>query len=212
MRIAILGCDAIRDEIEQVTKDDQDIVYREYLDFGLHIYTDELLQKVQERLASMEGSYDAVFLGYGYCQTLKGLPQKVKVPVVMLEYEDCIAAMLPEDEYHREKRSGGISCFYPSGWARNGPDGLIRLFKLDSMSDQGYEPLFFMKMMFEGFTRVLFIDTGAGDTAGSEARSKELACMLCMKHERRDGTVQAIRDAILRTKQLAVSRSAKADR
>ncbi|HEY3419200.1 MAG TPA: DUF1638 domain-containing protein [Methanomassiliicoccales archaeon] len=203
MRIAILGCDAIRDEIEQVTKDDPDIVYREYLDFGLHIYTDELLKRIQERLATMEGQYDAVFLGYGHCQTLKGMPEKVNVPLVMLEYEDCIAAMLPDDEYHREKKSGGITWFYPSGWARNGPDGLIKLFKLDSMRDQGYEPLFFLKMMFEGFTRVLFIDTGAGDTASNEVRSQELACMLCMKHERREGTVKAIGDAIVRTKELA---------
>jgi hypothetical protein len=207
MRIAILGCDAIKDEIEQVTRDDPDIVYREYLDFGLHIYTEELLKKIQERLAAMEGKYDAVFLGYGYCQTLKGLPEKVNVPLVMLEYEDCIAAMLPGDEYHREKRSGGITWFYPAGWAKNGPDGLIKLFKLDSMRDQGYEPLFFMKMMFDGFTRVLFIDTGAGDVTGSETRSKELACMLCMKHERRVGTVEAIRDAVLRTKELARSSS-----
>jgi len=124
-----------------------------------------------------KASTDAVFLGYGYCQTLKGLPGKVNVPLVMLEYEDCIAAMLPGDEYHREKRSGGITWFYPAGWAKNGPDGLIKLFKLDSMKDQGYEPLFFMKMMFDGFTRVLFIDTGAGDVTGSETRSKELACM-----------------------------------
>ena len=211
MRIAILGCDAIRDEIEQVTMDDPEIVHREYLDFGLHIYTEELLRTIQERLAAMEGKYDAVFLGYGYCQTLKGLPGKVKVPLVMLEYEDCIAALLPNDEYHREKRSGGITWFYPAGWARNGPDGLIKLFKLDSMKDQGYEPLFFLKMMFDGFTRVLFIDTRAGDVAGSETRSKELACLLCMKHERREGTVQAIRDAVLRTKELARSVSGRDD-
>lgn len=208
MRIAILGCDAIRDEIEQVTMDDPDIVHREYLDFGLHIYTDELLRQIQERLAAMEGQYDAVFLGYGHCQTLKGLPATVNVPLVMLEYEDCISAMLPEGEYHREKRSGGITWFYPSGWARNGTEGLVKLFKLDSLRDQGYEPVFFLKMMFEGFTRVLFIDTGAGDTASSENQSKELACMLCMKHERREGTLQAISDAMIRTKELARNRSA----
>lgn len=208
MRIAILGCDAIKEEIEKVTKDDPDVVYREYLDFGLHIYTEELLSKIQERLATMEGEYDAVFLGYAYCQTLKGLPDKVKVPLVMLEYEDCIAAMLPDEEYHREKKSGGITWFYPSGWAKNGSDGLVKLFKLDSMRDQGYEPLYFMKMMFDGFTRVLFIDTGAGDIQGSEAKSKELACMLCMKHDRREGTVQAIKEAVERTKELARKRSA----
>jgi hypothetical protein len=208
MRIAILGCDAIRDEIEQVTKDDPDIVHREYLDFGLHIYTDELLKQIQERLAAMEGKFDAVFLGYGHCQTLKGMPERVKVPLAMLEYEDCIAAMLPGDEYHREKRSGGITWFYPAGWARNGSDGLVKLFKLDSMRDQGYEPVFFLKMMFDGFTRVLFIDTGAGDTASSEAKSRDLACTLCMKHERREGTLNAIRDAVVRTKDLAAKRSA----
>jgi Protein of unknown function (DUF1638) len=208
MRIAILGCDAIRDEIEEVTRDDPDIVHREYLDFGLHIYTTELMNKIQERLDTMEGQFDAVFLGYAYCQTLKGMPAKVKVPLVMLEYEDCISAMLSEEEYRREKKSGGITWFYPAGWARNGPEGLVKLFKLDSMKEQGYEPLFFMKMMFDGFTRVLFIDTGAGDIPGSESKSKELACMLCMKHERREGSVQAIREAIARTKELARSRSA----
>ena len=204
MRIAILACDAIREEIEEVTKDDPDIVYREYLDFGLHIYTTELMERIMERLSTMEGRFDAVFLGYAYCQTLKGMPAKVNVPLVMLEYEDCIAAMLSEDEYRREKRSGGITWFYPAGWARNGPEGLVKLFKLDSMNGEGYEPLFFMKMMFDGFTRVLFIDTGAGDIPASEAKSKELACMLCMKHERRKGSVQAIREAVQRTKYLAI--------
>jgi hypothetical protein len=209
MRIAILGCDAIKEEIEKVTKDDPDIVYREYLDFGLHINTEELERKIRERLEEMEGMYDAVFLGYGHCQTLKGLPAKVKVPIVMLEYEDCIAAMLPGDEYHREKKSGGITWFYPSGWARNGPEGLVKLFKLDSMESEGYEPVYFMKLMFDGFTRVLFIDTGAGDIEGSERKSQRLACMLCMKHDRREGTIDAIREAVVRTKELARSLAAK---
>jgi hypothetical protein len=207
VRIAILGCDAIKDEIEQVTQDDPDIVYSEYLEFGLHIYTEELEIKIRERLTAMEGKYDAVFLGYAHCQTLRGMPDKVKVPLIMLEFEDCIAAMLTEEEYHREKKSCGITWFYPAGWAKNGPDGLIKLFKLDSMISEGYEPIYFLRMMFDGFTRVLFIDTGAGNISESESRSNELACMLCMKHERRKGTLKAIEDAIQRTKELARSRS-----
>jgi len=42
-------------------------------------------------------------------------------------------------------------------------------------------------------------------------QSRELACLLCMKHERREGTVQAIRDAVLRTKELARSVSGRDD-
>jgi hypothetical protein len=157
----------------------------------------------------MEGKFDAVFLDYAYCQTLKGMPDKVKVPLVTLEYEDCIAAMITEETYWWEKKSGGITWSYPAGWARNGPEGLVKLFKLDSMMDQGYEPVFFMKMMFAGFNKALFIDTGAGNIPASERKSKELACLLCMNHERRTGSLQAIREAVERTKELAKSRAAK---
>ena len=66
------------------------------------------------------------------------------------------------------------------------------------MIHEGYEPIYFLRMMFDGFTRVLFIDTGVGNISESESRSNELACMLCMRHERRKGTLKAIEDAIQR--------------
>ena len=42
MKMGILGCDAIRNEIEIITANDPDVVYREYLEFGLHLHPDDL--------------------------------------------------------------------------------------------------------------------------------------------------------------------------
>ena len=120
MKIGILGCDAIRKEIEMVTANDPDVVYREYLEFGLHLHPDDLKSAILKKLDSIPVGVDALFLGYGHCQALKDIPKSIRVPTVMLEYEDCIAAMITPERYHHEKHNGGITWFYPAGWAVNG--------------------------------------------------------------------------------------------
>lgn len=203
MGIGILGCDAIRNELEIITAGDRDIVYREYLEFGLHLEPDQLKKVILERLSSLPAEVDIVFLGYGHCQALQGLPEQVKVPVVMLEYEDCIAAMLTTERYHVEKKNGGITWFYPAGWAVNGMPGMVKLFHLDSV--EGFAPEYFLKMMFDGFSRCLFIDTGIDGVERCERNSLEMADTLGLRHERTSGNLDALRAAWQRTKELARS-------
>jgi Protein of unknown function (DUF1638) len=198
MRIGIIGCDAIKSEIEMVSSGDPDVVYREYLEFGLHLQPEELKKVILEKLNSLPSDLDVVFLGYGYCQALQGLPKQVKVPVVMLEYEDCIAAMLTTERYHAEKNNGGITWFYPAGWAVNGMPGMIKLFHLDTA--EGYAPEYFLKMMFDGFSRCLFIDTGIDCTEQCHKNSEQFAGVLGLRHECTKGSLQLIRDAWLETK------------
>lgn len=201
MRIGILGCDAIRNELEIVTAGDPEVFYREYLEFGLHLQPDDLKKVILEKLNSLPADIDVVFLGYGYCQALQGLPQQVKIPVVMLEYEDCIAAMLTTERYHAEKKNGGITWFYPAGWAVNGMPGMVKLFHLDTA--EGYAPEYFLKMMFDGFSRCLFIDTGIEGVEKCEENSVELARALNLRHERTIGELHSMRAAWERTKELA---------
>jgi len=172
LRIGIIACDALKDEIEALTRGSQDVVAREYLDFGYHLDPPRMRQVLMDKVNSLAGKVDLVFLGYAYCQSLKGLPSALAVPTVMLEYEDCIACLLGPDMYTSQKHRGKITWFYPSGWAKYGIEGLIRLFKLDSMRHEGYEPEYFLKLMFNGFSRCLFIDTKEGGIATSEANSQ----------------------------------------
>lgn len=203
MRIGILGCDAIRKELEIVTADDPDVVYREYLEFGLHLHPDDLKKAIVEKLSSLPTPVDVVFLGYGYCQALKGIQLEVEVPVVMLEYEDCIAAMITTDRYHQEKNNGGITWFYPAGWAINGMPGIVRLFNLDCMESEGYAPDYFLKMMFDGFNRCLFIDTGIDCSEECRKNSECFATSLGLRHECTKGSLDLIREAWVSTKKAA---------
>ncbi len=189
MRIGIIACDALKDEIEALTRDTQDVVIREYLDFGYHLDPPRMRQILTEKVNSLAGKVDLVFLGYAYCQSLKGLPSELTVPTIMLEYEDCIACLLGPDEYARQKHKGKITWFYPGGWAKYGLEGLTQLFKLDSLRNQGYESIYFLKLMFDGFSRCLFIDTKVGDIALSEANSRHFANKLGMEHDRTEGTL-----------------------
>ncbi len=203
MRIGILGCDAIKGELEIVTAGDPDVVYREYLEFGLHLHPDDLKKVIIEKLRSLPTPVDVVFLGYGYCQVLKGIQMEVDVPVVMLEYEDCIAAMLTTDRYHREKNNGGITWFYPAGWAVNGLPGLVRLFNLDSAESEGYPPEYFLKLMFDGFSRCLFIDTGIDCSEECRKNSERFADSLGLRHECTRGSLDLIREAWANAKKVA---------
>jgi hypothetical protein len=203
MKIAVLACDALKDEIERFIADDPDIVSKEYLEFGLHLTPDKLRQSLMERITALDGRADALFLGYAHCQALKGLPDQIKLPTVMLDTEDCISALLTTEVYHMEKNNGGITWFLPTGWAKYGSEGMIKLFKLDEMSALGYTPDYFLKIMFNGFSRCLYIDTGAGDVGSAEEYSRELAERLSLRHERMTGSLSMIEEAIARTKELA---------
>lgn len=205
MRIGIVGCDAIKDELELVTAGDPEVVHREYLEFGLHLRPEELKKAILERLVRLEGKVDLVFLGYGYCQSLKDIRSEVRVPTVMLEHEDCIAALLTTERYHREKKNGGITWFYPAGWAKYGLPGIINLFELDRVGMEEYPPEFFLKMMFDGFSRCLFIDTGVGDTAACRCNSERFSQLLQLRHEQREGSLDLIREAWENVKALAGS-------
>lgn len=203
MRIGILGCDAIKDELELITADDADVVVREYLEFGLHLHPDELKKAILERLSRMKGRVDLVFLGYGHCQALKGLPEQAPLPVVMLEHEDCIAAMLTTERYHVEKKKGGITWFYPAGWAKYGMPGVVNLFELDRVTSDEYTPDYFLKLMFDGFSRCLFIDTGVGDTPTCRCHSEQFAQSLGLRHEEARGSLDLMREAWYNAKGVA---------
>ncbi len=203
MRIGIVACNALKDEIEKLVAGDQEIVQREYLEFGLHTTPQEMRKKIIETVDALEGKVDVVFVGYATCQSLSGLTEAVKVPSVMIEAVDCIEALLTPEAYAKEKRGEGmITWFYPSGWAREGEDGITKLFHLDCMRNEGYEPIYFLKLMFDGFSRCVFIDSGVGDCVACEKISRNFASQLDLKHECREGSLRLIEEAYRKTRDL----------
>lgn len=202
-KIAILACDALRKEIDTMTQGESWIVSKEYVEFGLHLCPTDLKEVIAEKLSRLDGKVDAIFLGYGVCQALKDIPQGTRTPTVMIEAEDCIAALLSPERYHLEKKNGGITWFYPAGWADYGIEGIYQLFHLDSVKDENYPPEFVLRMLFDGFRRCLFIDTGMEGQDRCRANSELLASKLELAHAEAPGSLDIMKTAWERTKEVA---------
>ncbi len=208
-RIGIVACEILKREIEMLTKDDPDFVSREYLEFALHIDSAVLKQKVTEKVESLRGKVDAVLLGYAVCQSLKGVTKQLPLPTVMLESDDCIGVLITPEEYEREKRCCTGTWFSSPGWAELGFEGAVKELHLDSMKSEGYEPLFFLRMIFAGYKRSLYIDTHTGDREVYVAKAKDFSDRLELRHEERDCNLRELTKAIARVKKLAREESAR---
>ena len=201
MRIGIIACDILKPEIEFLTKDDPDFIVREYLEFALHEYPQDMKEKVRDTVNSYEGKLDAVFLGYATCNSLENIECSLKVPTVMLKGADCIDVLLTPDEYDKEKKICTGTWFISPGWAEQGVNGLIKELHLDSV--EGYDPDFFLDILFDSYQRCLFIDDGIGNSEYYKQKSEDVAKGLKLKLDCRKCNIDAIKEAIKKTKELA---------
>ena len=201
MKIGILACEILKEEIEHFTKDDEDFVHREYLEFALHEDSQNMKRVLIEKVNALKGRVDAVLLGYAICQSLENITKELDVPTIMLPGADCIDALLGRVEYNKEKKICSTTWFMSPGWAGLGVDGLIKQFHLDSV--EGYEPSFFLDILFDSYERCLFIDTGVVDTEKYTQLAKNFADGLKLRLDCRKCGVGVIEDAVRETKELA---------
>ncbi len=209
-RIGIIACEILKKEIERLTAGDPDIVHREYLEFALHVYPEDMRKTIVEKVDALEGQVDAVFIGYATCRSLSDLPASVKVPSVMLEGDDCVAVMISPEEYAKEKAACTGTWFSSPGWAEKGVDGIIKELRLDTMQDEGYDPMYFMDIIFDGYSRCLYVDTGVSGTKEFEAMSQDFADKLRLRHDCRAGDLSRLSASIQRTKRLPAGAAGKA--
>ncbi len=198
MKIAILSCDIMKQELEQVLDENPDfeVTSLEFLDFGLHCYPDDLLAKITERIEAIQskGDADAVLLGYGFCQALNGIEKKFDIPVVLPQVEDCIALFLGPHRYTEERIKCAGTWFMTPGWCIEGLQGVINELHLDSAPNSKYTPLDFARMMFKNYKRTLFVDDGVGDQEEHRQQADDFAGLLDLEVERTKGTLDLLRE------------------
>lgn len=194
MKLGIVACDILKPEIEFITKDDQDFITRNYLEFALHTEPETMRNKIIDAVNDMKGQVDGVFLGYATCQSLEGVNKVFDMPVTMLEGPDCIGALLGPEGYIEEKKVCTGTWFVTPGWADEGVDGLIKELHLDSV--EGYDPQYFLDILFDSYKRCLFIDTGIGNADRYRNESEAMAKTLKLDHECRKCGLESIEKAI----------------
>lgn len=202
MKIAVIACETFRQELDKVLGDDPDIIYKEYVEFGLHEYPQELKAAIIEKVNAWEGKADAVLLGYGICQSLKDIEKELRVPTIKLPADDCIGVLLTPDEYARERKICAGTMFATPFFADWGKEyfekDMKRKMKTDTLD---FDIDYILGLLFNGYERVLFVDTGVGDRDELLAKSKRFAADLKLRHESREGTLEVLRESWHRVKE-----------
>jgi hypothetical protein len=201
MRIGIVACEILEEEIEYFVKGDPDFVHKEYVEFALHAYPKDMRSKLIEKVNALKGKVDAVLLGYAVCQSLGDFTRMVDVPTVMLSGSDCFDVIMGYEDYEKERKCGRLTWFSTPGWSKQGVNGLIKLFHLDSA--EGYEPDFFLDMLFGEYKRFLFLDTDVGNTEAYMKMSRDFADHLKLDLETKKCSKCKIEDAVKEVKELA---------
>lgn len=201
--MGIVACEAMKKELEMIIGNDPDVTYREYLDFGLHTYPDQMKKVITEKVNSLERTVDAVFLGYGICQSLGEISRNLRVPAVRLECDDCIAALLTPSGYEMERKRCAGTFFVTPFFAEVGLNRMVKELHLDHPKFHRYDKMWFIRRLFDGYSRALFVETGVGDNERYEALARALAEELGLRYEATEGTVSFLKEELARAKRLA---------
>jgi hypothetical protein len=162
MQLGVIACTALKPELDRLLESVPEVAEVVYLDSALHIHPQKMRERLRQEISTLGPSVDAIFLGYGFCQSLWGLDEEFGFPVILPQIDDCIALLLTPERYAEEIRQEVGTWFMPPGWAEIGAQIVIKELGLDRATRYGKDPMEMARRLFTHYRRGLFIDTGVG--------------------------------------------------
>ena len=173
MKIGVVACNILQRELDKLLSGMPGIEEVVYLDGALHVTPLKMKETIRAEVEKFRGRVDVVFLGYGYCQSLKGFDEEFDFPVVLPQVDDCIALLLTPERYAEEIKKEVGTWFMTPGWAEVGAEMVIKELHLDRAERYGKKPLDMARRLFTHYRRGLYIDTGVGDDARYISKAEE---------------------------------------
>ncbi len=167
MQVAIVACSILQRELEKALEKLQWTPEVIYLDAALHVNPQNMRRLLVEKINGMADRVDAVFLGYGFCQSLQGIEDECSIPVILPQVDDCISLLLGPERYAEEVKKETGTWFMTPGWAEVGAEMVIKELHLDRVTKYGKDPMQMARRLFTHYRRGLFIDTGVGNREAS---------------------------------------------
>ncbi len=188
MRIGVIACTVMKLELEKLLQTVPEAAEVVFLEIALHCYPQKMKETIKERILSIKDKVDVIFLGYGYCQSLKGIEDEFDIPIVMPQMDDCIQILMTPQKYTEEIRKEVGTWFMTPGWAEGGAEMVIKELKADRVAKYGKDPLEIAKRLFVHYRRGLFIDTGVGENGDLIRKANEFCEIFNLKLEKTQGT------------------------
>jgi hypothetical protein len=188
MRIGVVACDMMKLELDKLLSKIPGITEIIYLESALHCRPKKMKETIMENMVSIKERVDVIFLGYGYCQSLKGIEEEIDIPVVMPQMDDCLQIFMTPQKYGEEIRKEVGTWFMTPGWAEVGVEMIIKENNLDRVVKYGKDPLEMAKRLFTHYRRVLYIDTGVGNDEYYIGKANEFCDIFTLTLEKTTGS------------------------
>jgi hypothetical protein len=111
--------------------------------------------------------------------------------------------LLPQEEYAKELKKCAGTWFAIPGVADRHDEYIWKILSLDNYDDQEYGADFILEMVFENYSRCLFIDTGVDGAEEAKRRTIEFANAHNLHHESRYGSMAGIYLSLVKAKTMA---------
>lgn len=203
MRIGVVACDIMKIELDKLLKEIPHITDVIYLEAALHCYPKKMKETIKENMMAIKDRVDVIFLGYGFCHSLKGIEDEIDIPVVMPQMDDCIQIFMTPQRYAAEIRKEVGTWFMSAGWAEIGAEMVIKENHLDRVVKYGKDPLEMAKRLFTHYRRGLYIDTGVGNDDYYISKANEFCGTFTLKLEKTEGTSAILEEHLEITKKIA---------
>ena len=178
-----------------------------YLEVALHCNPQKMKEAIKEQILSIKDKVDVIFLGYGYCQSLKGIEDEFEMPIIMPQMDDCIQILMTPQKYAAEIRKEVGTWFMTPGWAEAGPELVIKELRADRVAKYGKDPLEIAKRLFVHYTRGLYVDTGVGDNEHYINRAIEFCKIFNLRLEKIEGTTTILEQHLQIARDIAAKKS-----
>jgi len=188
MKIGVIACDMMKLELDKLLSKIPGITEIIYLEAALHCKPKKMKETILENMVSIKERVDVIFLGYGYCQSLKGIEEEIDIPVVMPQMDDCIQIFMTPQKYGAAIRKEVGTWFMSPGWAEVGVEMIIKENNLDRVVKYGKDPLEMAKRLFTHYRRVLYIDTGVGNDEYYIGKANEFCDIFTLTLEKTTGS------------------------
>lgn len=172
-KIGIVACSILKHEIEKIIDGMPEVTEIVYLDGAIHVNPQKMKEAIKEQIDILKGKVDIVFLGYGFCQSLKGIEDEVDLPVILPQVDDCISLLLTPERRAEEIKKETGTWFMTPGWAEVGVEMIIKELKLERAIKRGKDPIDMARRLFTHYKRGLYINTGAGSDADNMAKAED---------------------------------------
>ena len=203
LRIGVVACDIMKLELDKLLSGMPGVAEIVYLEAALHCHPKKMKEVVMENIMAIKDRVDVIFLGYGYCQSLKGIEDEIDIPVVMPQMDDCIQIFMTPEKHRDAVRKEIGTWFMSPGWAEIGIDMVIKGNHLDRVVKYGKDPMEMAKRLMSAFRSGLYIDTGVGNDDYYIGKANEVCDIFALTLEKTTGTPAVLEEHLEKAQKIA---------